>query len=130
MVPFPTKIARQKNNHRWKDMGNTHTEENNEKSNDYQEKTLYSIKRILASVRTRLRNPQTTTQLKKATHTTSCTYYRETQETFQKEKSSKKKLFILKYSSRRVCDHFVSPPIVHRKKTPLHPKKSTFCKGP
>ena len=46
MVPFPTKPARQKKNHIivgvkiWE----THTEENNEKSNDHKEKTIYSMK--------------------------------------------------------------------------------------
>ena len=46
MVPFPTKPAKakEKSLHRWNKIWETHTEENNEKSNDHKEKTIYSMK--------------------------------------------------------------------------------------
>ena len=49
MVPFPTKIARQKKitsslEKIWET--HTHREENSVKSNDYQEKTIFSMKDI------------------------------------------------------------------------------------
>ena len=43
-ISHKTSKAKEKSHHRWSKIWETHTEENNEKSNDHKEKTIYSMK--------------------------------------------------------------------------------------